>query len=48
MAIAALKDKLEKDCTDGLLMNPAKALTCLNILQKQDCPEAYEPEIVMA
>lgn len=50
MAMAALKEKLEKDCLDGEggLMNPAKALDILNELQRKDCPEAYEPEIVMA
>lgn len=34
MAIAALKEKLEKDCIDGEdgLMNPSKALNCLNEL----------------
>ncbi|TNV85071.1 hypothetical protein FGO68_gene930 [Halteria grandinella] len=50
MAIAALREKLEKDCTNGEdgLMNPMKALDCLNELQRKTCPEAYEPEIVMA
>ena len=29
------------------IMNPAKAFNCLNAIQKEDCPEAYEPEIVI-
>ena len=37
MAFEALQKRLEQECTDpnelGGLMNPAKALTCLNLLQ---------------
>lgn len=28
------------------LMDPMKAFQFLNIIQKAECPEAYEPEIV--
>lgn len=27
-------------------MNPSKAINFLNAIQKENCPEAYEPEIV--
>lgn len=29
-------------------MNPAKAFTILNHLQREVCPDAYEPEVVIA
>ena len=29
-------------------MNPAKAFNILNNLQREVCPEAYEPEVVLA
>ena len=38
-----LKDK----CTQGQLINPAMALQLLNIAQREEDPEAYEPEFVV-
>ena len=29
-------------------MDPAKAFNCLNDLQREVCPDAYEPEVVVA
>lgn len=47
--LAALKYRLESECTrGGGLMDPAKAITCLNLIQRETCPEAYESEIVTA
>ena len=48
MAINELRERLEKDCIeiDGL-MNPAKAISCLNDLQRENCPQAYETEVAM-
>lgn len=43
-----LQEGLMKECQNPLgLMNPSKAFMFLNALQKEDCPEAYEPEIVI-
>lgn len=37
------------ECKGDLgVVNPYKAFNCLNLIQKEDCPEAYEPEIVIA
>lgn len=36
-----------KECEGDLgIVNPYKAFSILNAIQKEDCPEAYEPEIV--
>ena len=35
-----------KEDTTGLV-NPFKAFNVLNVIQKEGCPEAYEPEIVL-
>ena len=29
------------------IVNPSKIFNCLNNIQKEDCPEAYEPEMVI-
>jgi hypothetical protein len=43
-----MQQRLKKECRGDLgLVNPLKAFTFLNIIQKEDCPEAYEPEIVL-
>ncbi len=39
--------KLECKEKDSGVMNPAKIFSCLNNIQKEDCPEAYEPEIAI-
>lgn len=40
--------RLKQECKGDLgFVKTMKALNCLNDLQKEDCPEAYEPEIVV-
>ena len=40
--------KLKFECKDELgFVNPFKAFMVLNEIQKKECPEAYEPEIVL-
>lgn len=43
-----MQERLKKECKGQLgMLNPNKALNFLNVLQKEDCPEAYEPEIAI-
>lgn len=43
-----MQQRLKKECKGDLgIVNPMKAFSFLNIIQKEDCPEAYEPEIVI-
>lgn len=43
-----MQQRLKKECKGDLgIVNPMKAFSFLNIIQKEDCPEAYEPEIVL-
>ena len=37
-----------KECKGNLgIVDPMKAFSLLNMVQKEDCPEAYESEIVL-
>ena len=40
--------RIKKECKEEELgyMNPWKVINCMNEIQKEDHPEAYEPEIV--
>ncbi len=43
-----LQERLKKECKGDLgIVNANKALTFLNFIQKEECPDAYEPEIVI-
>lgn len=43
-----IHQRLKKECKGDLgFFNPSKAFSFLNIIQKEGCPEAYEPEIVI-
>ncbi|CDW87820.1 UNKNOWN [Stylonychia lemnae] len=45
--LSVVQQRLKKECKGDLgIVNPMKAFSILNMIQKEDCPEAYEPEIV--
>ena len=45
--IDIIQQMLKEKCTQGQLINPAMALQLLNIAQREEDPEAYEPEFVV-
>ena len=42
-----IQQLLREKCTQGQLINPSMALQLLNIAQREEDPEAYEPEFVV-
>ena len=42
-----IQQLLKEKCTQGQLINPAMAMQLLNIAQREEDPEAYEPEFVV-
>eukprot|EP00347_Sterkiella_histriomuscorum_P024274 403331697 len=46
--LSLIQQRLQKECTGNLgIVDPMKAFSILNMIQKEVCPEAYEPEIVL-
>jgi len=42
-----IQQLLREKCTQGKLINPSMAFQLLNIAQREEDPEAYEPEFVV-